>query len=279
MTGKVLSGMSLCVMVKGGGDLGTGVAWRLHRCGFQVLVTDIAQPTAIRRTVAFASAIYDGYVTIENVVGRLVETQDEVSRCWSARQVAVMVDQESRILPQLKPDVLVDAIVAKHNLGTKIDDAPVVIALGPGFTVVEDCHAVVETNRGHNLGRVIWQGSAEPNTGIPGTVDGENSRRILKAPADGDFHPVRQIGDMVRAGEIVAYVDNLPIQAQLDGIVRGLLHADLSIKTGMKVGDIDQRAVFSHCYTISDKSLAVAGGVLEAILTMRNLLDNLQGYR
>lgn len=271
--------MSLCMMVKGGGDLGTGVAWRLHRCGFQVLVTDIAQPTAIRRTVAFASAIYDGSITIENVVGRLVETQDEVNRCWSARQVAVMVDQESRILPQLKPDVLVDAIVAKHNLGTKIDDAPVVIALGPGFTVGVDCHAVIETNRGHNLGRVVWQGSAEPNTGIPGTVGGENSRRILKASADGGFHPVCQIGDMVHAGEIVAYVNNLPVQAQLDGIVRGLLHADLRIKTGMKVGDIDPRAVLSHCYTVSDKSLAVAGGVLEAILTLRNLLDSQQGYR
>ena len=271
--------MPVCVMVKGGGDLGTGVAWRLHRCGFHVLVTDTAQPTAIRRTVAFASAIYDGHITIENVVGRLVETQEEANQCWSARQVAVMVDQETQLLPQLKPDVLVDAIVAKHNLGTKIDDAPVVISLGPGFMVGVDCHAIVETNRGHNLGRVIWQGSAEPNTGIPGTIGGENSRRILKSPADGSFQPVRQIGDMVKMGEIVATVNDLPVKAQLGGIVRGLLHADLMIKTGMKVGDIDPRAVLAHCYTISDKSLAVAGGVLEAILTLRNLLDNQLGYR
>ena len=260
--------MAMRVVVKGGGDLGSGVAWRLHRCGFKVLITDVAQPTAIRRTVSFSSAIFDGFATVEGEVGRLIEHTSQAQDCWASHQLAVIVDPEARVVGEMKPDVVVDAILAKKNLGTRIDDAGAVVALGPGFTVGVDCQAVVETNRGHNLGRVIWQGSAEPNTGIPGTISGESARRILLAPVSGMFHEERHIGDPVKAGEVIAFVGTYPVLSRLDGVVRGLLHDGLYAPQGMKIGDVDPRGVVSHCFTISDKSLAVAGGVLEAMLRL-----------
>jgi xanthine dehydrogenase accessory factor len=254
------------VVVKGGGDLGTGVAWRLNRCGFRVLVTEIACPTAIRRAVAFASAIYEGTVDVEGVTARLVRGASEISACWSAGEVPVAVDPYARIVERVQPDALVDALVAKRNKGTRIDDAPVVVAVGPGFTVGVDCHAVVESNRGHNLGRVILSDSAEPNTGIAGMVGGENVRRVLHAPVSGTFDPLCEIGDRVRSGELVARVDDTAIHSQLDGVVRGLLYAGLVVRAGQKVGDVDPRAVVANCFTISDKALAVGGGTVEAIL-------------
>jgi xanthine dehydrogenase accessory factor len=260
--------MAMRVVVKGGGDLGTGVAWRLHRCGFNVLVTEVAQPTAIRRTVAFASAIFDGQVTIEGEPARLIAHASQAQDCWKARQVAVMIDPQAEVIQQIQPDVVIDAILAKQNLGTRLEDAPAVVALGPGFIVGVDCHAVVETNRGHNLGRVIWQGSAEPNTGIPGTISGENARRILVAPASGIFREKSHIGDLVKAGAVIALIGDEPVISRLDGVVRGLLHDGLPVQTGMKIGDVDPRGEVSHCYTISDKSLAIAGGVLEAMLRL-----------
>jgi len=265
---------SFRVVVKGGGDLGTGVAWRLHRCGFRVLVTETPQPTVIRRAVAFASAVYEGAATVDGITARLVEDDAGVVACWVAGEVPLLVDPEGAVIRRLRPDAVVDAILAKRNLGTHITDAPVVVALGPGFAAGVDCHAVVETNRGHNLGRVILEGSAEPNTGVPGIVGGEGARRVLRAPADGIFRGVRAIGDRVRAGEVVAYAGDEPIHARLDGVVRGLLHDGLRVRTGMKVGDVDPRGVVSHCFTISDKALAIGGGVVEAILFLRRRTAN-----
>jgi len=255
-------------VVKGGGDLGTGVAWRLCRCGFRVLVTETAQPTVIRRAVAFASAVYEGAVVVDGITARLVADDDAATAAWAAGEVPVMVDAEGAVIRRLKPVVVVDAILAKRNTGTRRSDAPIVVALGPGFVAGVDCHAVVETQRGHDLGRVIWSGSAAPNTGIPGVIGGEGARRVLRAPAAGLFHPVRAIGERVAAGEIVAYVDQTPVRSSLDGVLRGILHDGLTVQAGMKVGDVDPRGEAAHCFTISDKSLAVAGGVLEAVLTM-----------
>ncbi len=257
---------ALCVVVKGGGDLGTGVAWRLHRCGFRVLVTEIPRPTVIRRAVAFASAVYENEITVDGITARQVTDDAGVATCWKEERVPVLVDPEGAVILRLQPDVVVDAIIAKRNIGTHITDAPVVVALGPGFTAGVDCHAVVETNRGHNLGRVLLQGSAEPNTGAPGIVGGQSARRVLRASAEGRFQALRAIGDRVQAEQVVAYVDDAPVRSQLDGVVRGLLHDGLRVSSGMKVGDVDPRGVVSHCFTISDKALALGGGVLEAIM-------------
>jgi xanthine dehydrogenase accessory factor len=265
---------SLLVVVKGGGDLGTGVAWRLHRCGFRVLVTETARPTVIRRAVSFASAVYDGAATVDGVTARLAADDAGVAAAWAAGEVGVLVDSEGAVIQRLQPDAVVDAILAKRNTGTRIGDAAVVVALGPGFTAGADCHAVVETNRGHNLGRVLLEGSAEPNTGVPGTVGGESGRRVLRAPQEGVFRAERAIGDLVQAGDVVARVDDAPVRSQLDGVVRGLLHDGLPTHSGMKVGDVDPRGIASHCFTISDKALAIGGGVVEAILYFGKRLAN-----
>ncbi len=264
--GELQPRIALRVVVKGGGDLGTGVAWRLCRCGFRVLVTETERPTVIRRAVAFATAVFEGTVTVDGVVARRVTDDAGIEAAWAAGEVGVLVDPEGAVIERLRPEAVVDAILAKRNTGTRITDAPIVVALGPGFTAGADCHAVVETNRGHNLGRVLLEGSAEPNTGVPGTVGGESGRRVLRAPAEGTFRGVHAIGDQVHAGEVVAYAGDAPVRARLDGVVRGLLHDGLPVHPGMKVGDVDPRGVVSNCFTISEKALAIGGGVVEAIL-------------
>ncbi len=261
--------MPLKVLIKGAGDLATGVAYRLHRAGMLVVMTEISRPTAIRRAVAFAQAVYTGLHTVEGITARRVESLEEVLKAWERSEIPVIVDPEARIRESLKPEVVVDAIMAKRNTGTSINDAPIVIALGPGFTAGVDCHAVIETNRGHYLGRVILEGQAQPNTGIPGEVGGESERRILRSPADGIFFPLKEIGDFVQEGETVAEVNGIPIKARLSGVLRGILYPGLEVRQGMKVGDVDPRGIREHCFTISDKSLAVAGGVLEAILYLK----------
>ncbi len=263
--------MPLKVLIKGAGDLATGVAYRLHRAGMFIAMTEIARPTAIRRAVAFAQAVYSGSHTVEGLTARRVESLDEILRSWEKGEIPVIVDPEARVRESLRPQVLVDAIMAKRNTGTSINDAPIVIALGPGFTAGVDCHAVIETSRGHYLGRVILKGQAQPNTGIPGEVGGESERRVLRAPVDGVFRPLKEIGDFVEEGETVAEVDGIPIKSRLKGVIRGILYPGLEVRQGMKVGDVDPRGSREYCFTISDKSLAVAGGVLEAILYFKRL--------
>ena len=254
------------VVIKGAGDLASGAILRLHRAGFRLVATEIDQPTTVRRTVAFSEAVYGGEVEVEGVRARGIRDHNEIERAWKEGVVPVLVDPAAEIVPRLRPAVLIDAIIAKHNLGTRISDAPVVIGLGPGFEAGVDVHAVVETNRGHSLGRVLWHGSAEPDTGVPGEIAGQGPQRLLRAPAPGRFRGEREIGDRVEAGEVVCWVDQTPVKAGTTGVLRGLLHGGLTVYPGMKIGDIDPRAAREHCFTISDKSLAIAGGVLEAVL-------------
>lgn len=253
------------ILIKGAGDLATGIASRLYNSGYQIMMTDIAVPLTVRRTVALSRAVYEGKAEVETMTGILVKNMDEAEKVLSDRNIPVIVDEKAEIRKDYQPDVVVDAILAKKNLGTRITDAPLVIGVGPGFTAGEDCHAVIETKRGHYLGQAIWKGSAIPNTGIPGNIGGFTVERIIRATADGIFEPVAKIGDMVEKDQIVAYSGGQEIRAKMSGIVRGMLQENVPVTENMKCGDIDARCELEHCYTISDKARAVGGGVLEAV--------------
>lgn len=256
----------MLVLIKGAGDLSSGIACRLYRSGFQVVMTETARPTTVRCTVAFSRAVYRKETQVEDIPGQLAVSTEECRRLVEAGVVAVAVDPECQLLSQLHPDALVDAIIAKRNTGTRIDDAPVVIGVGPGFTAGVDCDAAVEAQRGHDLGRVLYRGSPTPDTGIPGEIGGYTTQRVLRAEADGIFMAWAAIGDSVRAGQEVGRIGTLPVRAQISGVLRGLLPDQTPVYTGMKVGDVDPRCRVEHCYTVSDKANAVGGGVLEAIL-------------
>jgi len=260
------AGKNLAV-VKGAGDLASGVAYRLFRCGLDVIMTEIDRPLVVRRSVSFAEAVYEGATRVEGVEARLAGSVEEALELLEKRVLPLLVDPRAEVVRRLKPAVVVDAIMAKRNLGTAITDAPLVIGLGPGFTAGLDVHAVVETNRGHDLGRVIYSGGAQPDTGEPGPVMGYTVERLLRAPVDGVVEPCKKIGEMAEKGEVVVYVGGVPVQAGLSGMVRGMIRPGLSVRRGTKIGDIDPRAVPAQCHTISDKALAVAGGVLEAVFS------------
>ncbi len=257
--------MDRLVVIKGAGDLASGVAYRLLRSGFPIVMTELPQPTVVRRTVSFAQAVFDGSADVEGLRARLVGP-DEADGVARAGEIAVVVDPCGGVVARLRPAILVDAIVAKRNTGTALGDAPVTVALGPGFVAPRDVRAVVETNRGHRLGRVILDGSAEPDTSVPAQVDGHGAERVLRAPAAGPFVGLRAIGDQVESGEVLGYVGNAAVRAPFDGCLRGLIQTGVSVEPGMKIGDVDPRAKREHCFTISDKALAIGGGVLEAVL-------------
>ena len=261
------------ILIKGAGDLASGIACRLHACGFSVVMTDIAVPTAVRRTVAFSRAVYEETASVEGVTGRLCKSFDEIDGVLAAGEIAVVVDPKASVKEAFCPDVVVDAILAKKNLGTSIDDAPVVIGVGPGFTAGEDCHCVIETKRGHYLGRCIYEGSAIANTGVPGEIGGYTSDRLLRAPAEGIFEPFAAIGDLIEDGAVCGYVNGIPMNSQIAGVVRGLLQPGVSVTKGMKAGDVDPRCRPEHCFTVSDKAHAIGGGVLEAILHLQRAAD------
>ena len=259
----------MLALIRGAGDLATGIALRLWRSGIRVVLTDLERPTAIRRTVAFSEAIVYGETTVEDVTARLAANVDEARALLAQGIVPVLADPGCACREALAPDALVDAILAKRNLGTRITDAPVVVGVGPGFTAGEDCHAVVETMRGHTLGRVIYSGSALPNTNIPGLIGGFAGERVLRAPCDGIFTALHRIGDTVEEGETIGFVEGQPMKCTISGVLRGVLDDGVPVKKGMKSGDVDPRCKPEYCTTISDKALAVGGGVVEAVLYLR----------
>ena len=253
-------------LIRGAGDLASGIALRLWHSGFDVVMIDIEHPTCIRRTVSFSEAIVKGRADVENVSAQKAENITHARELLKRDILPVFVDPECLCRLELKPDIIVDAILAKRNLGTKITDAPIVIGVGPGFEAGADCHAVIETMRGHTLGRVIYEGGTLPNTNIPGRIGGFAGERVLRAPDTGIFRGTRQIGETVEAGDIVGYVGEKPMTCTIGGVLRGLLADGTGAHKGMKAGDVDPRGKREYCYTVSDKALAVAGGVLEAIL-------------
>lgn len=255
----------MLIVIRGGGDLATGVALRLYRSGMDVVICETAVPTSIRRTVCFSEAVRLEEMMVEGVTARRA-VPEEVPALLAAGIIPVLVDPEGDCIPGLRPDAVVDAILAKRNLGTSMDMAPIVVAAGPGFTAGVDCHAAVETMRGHYLGRVIYEGSPLPNTNIPGLIGGYAGERVLRAPADGAFAGAKRIGDRVEAGDVAGYVAGKPMVCTIGGTLRGLLADGVPVTKGMKSGDVDPRCEEAHCRCASDKALAVGGGVLEAIL-------------
>lgn len=261
------------VLVRGGGDLATGVALRLHRAGIKVVVTELAQPLAVRRTVSFAEAVYEGAWEVEGVRARLVEA-DQLSAALEAGEIPVLVDPDLKILTAVRFLVVVDARLTKQPPAPLPRSVPLHIGLGPGFSAGSNCHAVIETRRSHTLGRVIWQGATQPDSGEP---EGD-PRRVLRAPGDGVLRGVKRIGEHVEAGDVVAVIgDRYSVISPFAGVLRGLVHDGLAVKQGMKVGDVDPRDNPAYCYLVSDKSLAIGGGALEAVLSKREIREKLFG--
>ena len=264
------------VLVRGAGDLTTGVIVRLHRCGFRVAVTECANPSAIRRRAALCEAVWQGQTTVEGVTCRRVTNADEAVRVSQAGEVPLLVDERAACVSALHPVAVVDAILAKRNLGTSREMAPITVGLGPGFTAGEDVDAVVETMRGHHLGRVILQGAAIPNTGVPGVIAGYAAERVIHAPASGEMVFVQDengqtidIGALVHKGQEIARVGGVPVLATIDGVLRGLIRAGYPVTEGLKIADIDPRPEqVAYCDTVSDKARAIGGGVVEAILRL-----------
>lgn len=270
--------MDKFILIRGGGDLASGVALRLHRVGMHVLITELAQPLVVRRLVSFAEAIYRGQTRVEELLAEQVNSFVDIQSAWNSGNIPVMVDPDCSILKEdeetaIRFDVLVDARMTKGPPYLDLTSVPMIIGLGPGFVAGVNCHAVVETKRGHFLGRVIWQGSAIADSGIPDGYGTKYHDRVLRSPADGLFIAHSEICTQLQAGDLIAEVNSHQIRAPFEGILRGLLHDGLQVSRGLKVGDLDPRNDPIYCTLVSDKSLAIAGGVLEAVLSTKTLKD------
>lgn len=258
------------VVLRGGGDLATGIACRLFNAGFKVLISEISEPTVIRRKVSFAQAVYEKEVFVEGICGRHADSMSEALILMERNVIPVIVDEDMKSFKNNKPYILVDAILAKRNLGTSLDMASIVVGVGPGFTVGIDVDAVVETKRGHDLGKMLLRGSAIPDTGIPGNIGGYSNERVLKSPKDGTLRILRDIGSTVEKGDTVAVVEGTEVKTSISGVVRGMIRDGYQVHENMKIADVDPRAVVESCFSISDKARSVGGGVLEAILCLEN---------
>ena len=255
------------VVVRGGGDIATGTICRLYRCGFKLLVLEIKNPTAIRRTVALSEAVYEGQYKVEEVTAERMATVAECAGCWARDRVPLLVDPTADCLRKVQPIALIDAILAKKNCGTAKNMAPITIGLGPGFCAGKDVHAVIETARGHHLGRIIFAGSAQDNSGIPGMIGGYAKERVLYAPHAGIIETLVDIGCRVKRGETLARIDGAELTAPIPGLVRGMIRNRTRVTQGCKIGDIDPRIEeANNCYTISDKARCISGSVLEALI-------------
>ncbi len=255
------------ILIRGGGDLASGIAVRLFNSGFKVCIVETSRPLAVRRAVSFSEAVYDRKKTVEGVTAVRINRPEDIDSTWKLGHIPVLIDRENHSCNVIEPDVLVDAIVAKRNIGTSMSNAPLVIGLGPGFYAGKDCHVVIETNRGHDLGRLIFEGPAVKDTGVPASILGFTEERVLRAPLDGIFEPDKTIGDRVIKGEQIGRIGQALIYSQIDGIIRGILHAGTPACIGTKVGDIDPRGEIQYCPKISDKARSLGGSVIEAILS------------
>lgn len=258
--------------MRGGGDLGSGVAHRLHNAGFNVLITELEKPLVIRRLVSFASAVYSGVIEVESVKARLINSFDKINLIFEKKEIAVIVDPDLSILKKIRPLAVIDGTLAKRNIGTDKSMAKISIALGPGYCAGKDVDAVIETSRGHNLGRIIYVGCAEKDSGIPGSISGYTTERVLRAPRSGIIKNKFDICSQVNKGHIIAYIDDTPVVADISGVIRGLIMEGTEVLANQKIGDIDPRNKIEYCNTISDKARTISGGVLEALMFLKSVL-------
>lgn len=261
----------LIIAIKGAGEMATGVACRLFKSNFKhIFMMEINTPLAVRRCVSFCEAVYDDKIMVEEVTARKISGMNQIHDTWENNEIPVIVDPEWKTMEKIKPHVVIDAIIAKRNLGTHLFDAPLVIGLGPGFEAGKDVHIAIETNRGHNLGRLILKGCPEPNTGAPGNINGYTTQRVLRAPCSGRFRSLLTIGTLVKKHDIIGHVHGQPVIAQIDGIIRGQIRDNTKVAKRLKLGDIDPRGNVKYCTAISEKARAIGGSVLEAILKKYN---------
>lgn len=258
------------IVVRGGGDIASGAIQKLYRSGFKVLVLETETPSAIRRKVAFCEAVYEKEIEIEGIKARLVANDEEIQDCWDSDIVPVMIDSRGKVIERLKPLAVVDGILAKQNFGTKRSMAPITIALGPGFSAPEDVDIVIETMRGHNLSRIIEEGRASENTGVPGVIAGFGIERVIYSDYSGVITNIEKIGNVVEKGDVIAVVGDNEIYASISGVLRGIIRDGYKVKKGLKIADIDPRiSEKDNCFTISDKARNIGGAVLESILYLK----------
>lgn len=264
------------IIIRGAGDLASGVGHRLKKSGFRVIMLEIDKPTVIRRTVSFATALFTGETVVEGIKAVKTYGHKEALNLSATSVIPILIDPSGQSIKELKPDGVVDCILAKKNLGTSISMATAVVAVGPGFTAGVDAHAVIETKRGHYLGRVIWEGGAIPNTAVPGYIGGYSIERLIKAPAEGKVKVIKDIGELVKAGDPLCEIEGKYATAAIDGLLRGMIMDGSMVYEGMKIGDIDPRGESVDCHTISDKARSIGGGVLEALLGIFNVQENIK---
>ena len=258
------------IVVRGGGDIASGAIQKLYRSGFKVLVLETETPSAIRRKVAFCEAVYEKEIELEGIKARLVANDEEIQDCWDSDILPVMIDSRGKVIERLKPLAVVDGILAKQNFGTKRSMAPITVALGPGFSAPEDVDIVIETMRGHNLGRIIEEGRASENTGVPGIIAGFGIERVIYSDYSGVITNVEKIGNVVEKGDVIAVVGDNEIYASISGVLRGIIRDGYKVKKGLKIADIDPRiSEKDNCFTISDKARNIGGAVLESILYLK----------
>ncbi len=260
----------IVILIRGGGEVGSAIAHKLHRSRFKVCLTEIPQPIAVSHGASFCEAVYEDATEVEGVTARRIDSYGGIAPTWEKGEIPLLVDPQARVKEWLRPDIVIDAIMAKRNTGTAIDDAPFVIGVGPGFSAGKDVHAVIETNNSENLGKVIIDGEPEPNTGIPLEVGQLTRERAMFSAIDGVFHSTLKMGDMVRIGDTVGFIENEPVKAQANGVLRALLRDGLRISKGAKLAEVDPRGEKWLCYAIRPRMRTIAGGVLEAILMRFN---------
>ncbi len=262
------------VLVRGGGDLASAVIQKLYRIGFKVVVSELSTPIVVRRTVSFCNAVFEGHYTVEGIKAVYLNNCDGIDRCHDKGEIPILSVKESDIKEQFQPDIFIDATLSKKKVDYMIGDYPIMIGMGPEIEAGKNVDIVIETSRGHNLGRLITEGYALPNTSIPGFIDGYAKERVLRAPCDGMVKTTHKIGNLVKKGELILTVDGEPVYAKIDGVIRGLIHPSIEATEGLKLGDIDPRGKLEYCFSISDKGRNIAGGVLEAIMMLLDKRDH-----